>query len=95
MDSYLSMRVQSGVVAQELVQAVAERMDVSPEDLVLVAVTYPGGKYHFIKLVLNHSFATVQPAVYNNEACVCCFLLENISRTITHISVLSMLKGSS
>uniref|UniRef100_A0A3Q0SB39 Rap guanine nucleotide exchange factor 5 n=1 Tax=Amphilophus citrinellus TaxID=61819 RepID=A0A3Q0SB39_AMPCI len=44
MDSYLSMRVQSGVVAQELVQAVAERMDVSLEELVLVAVTYPGGR---------------------------------------------------
>lgn len=44
MDSYLSMRVQSGVVAQELVQAVAGRMDVSQEELVLVGVTYPGGK---------------------------------------------------
>uniref|UniRef100_A0A3Q3C8S6 Rap guanine nucleotide exchange factor 5 n=1 Tax=Haplochromis burtoni TaxID=8153 RepID=A0A3Q3C8S6_HAPBU len=44
MDSYLSMRVQSGVVAQELVQAVAERMDVSQEELVLVGVTYPGGR---------------------------------------------------
>uniref|UniRef100_I3J421 Rap guanine nucleotide exchange factor 5 n=1 Tax=Oreochromis niloticus TaxID=8128 RepID=I3J421_ORENI len=44
MDSYLSMRVQSGVVAQELVQAVAERMDVSQQELVLVGVTYPGGR---------------------------------------------------
>uniref|UniRef100_A0A3Q4HP23 Rap guanine nucleotide exchange factor 5 n=1 Tax=Neolamprologus brichardi TaxID=32507 RepID=A0A3Q4HP23_NEOBR len=40
----LYMRVQSGVVAQELVQAVAERMDVSHEELVLVGVTYPGGR---------------------------------------------------
>lgn len=46
MDSYLSMRAHPGVVAQELVQAVAERMDVPQGDLVLVAVTYPGGKNH-------------------------------------------------
>ncbi|XP_061632560.1 rap guanine nucleotide exchange factor 5-like isoform X1 [Phyllopteryx taeniolatus] len=44
MDSYLSMRAHPGVVAQELLQAVAERMDVSQGELVLVAVTYPGGR---------------------------------------------------
>lgn len=49
MDSYLSVRAHSGVVAQELLQAVAERMDVPQGELVLVAVTYPGGKYYFSK----------------------------------------------
>ncbi|XP_078109280.1 rap guanine nucleotide exchange factor 5-like [Sander vitreus] len=44
MDSYLSMRTHTGVVAQELLQAVAERMDVPLRELVLVAVTYPGGR---------------------------------------------------
>ncbi|GAA6224989.1 rap guanine nucleotide exchange factor 5-like isoform X2 [Lates japonicus] len=44
MDSYLSMRVHAGVVAQELLQAMAERMDVPQGELVLVAVTYPGGR---------------------------------------------------
>uniref|UniRef100_A0A672ZPE5 Rap guanine nucleotide exchange factor 5 n=1 Tax=Sphaeramia orbicularis TaxID=375764 RepID=A0A672ZPE5_9TELE len=44
MDSYLSMRAHAGVVAQELLQAVAERMDVPQGELVLVAITYPGGK---------------------------------------------------
>lgn len=44
MNSYLSMRVHAGVVAQELLQAVAERMDVLLGELVLVAITYPGGK---------------------------------------------------
>uniref|UniRef100_A0A3P8SXE6 Rap guanine nucleotide exchange factor 5 n=1 Tax=Amphiprion percula TaxID=161767 RepID=A0A3P8SXE6_AMPPE len=44
MDSYLSMRVHAGVVAQELVQAAAEQMDVPHGELVLVAVTYPGGR---------------------------------------------------
>ncbi|XP_075883247.1 rap guanine nucleotide exchange factor 5b isoform X1 [Nelusetta ayraudi] len=44
MNSYLSMRVHAGVVAQELLQVVAERMDVSVGELVLVAVTYPGGR---------------------------------------------------
>lgn len=43
-NSYLSVRVHAGVVAQELLQVVAERMDVSLGELVLVAVTYPGGK---------------------------------------------------
>lgn len=45
MDSYISMRAHAGVVAQELLQAVAERMDVPQGELVLVAVTYPGGKH--------------------------------------------------
>ncbi|XP_034730583.1 rap guanine nucleotide exchange factor 5-like isoform X2 [Etheostoma cragini] len=44
MDSYLSMRTHTGVVARELLQAVAERMDVPLRELVLVAVTYPGGR---------------------------------------------------
>nr|XP_046254744.1 rap guanine nucleotide exchange factor 5-like isoform X2 [Scatophagus argus] len=44
MDSYLSLRARAGVVAQELLQAVAERMDVPQAELVLVAVTYPGGR---------------------------------------------------
>lgn len=45
MSSFLSVRVHAGVIAQELLQAVAERMDVPQGDLLLVAVTYPGGKY--------------------------------------------------
>ncbi|XP_045900527.1 rap guanine nucleotide exchange factor 5-like isoform X1 [Micropterus dolomieu] len=44
MDSYLSMRAHPQVVAQELLQVVAERMDVPLGELVLVAVTYPGGR---------------------------------------------------
>lgn len=44
MNSYLSMRVHAGVVVQELLQAVADRMDVPQGELVLVAVTYAGGK---------------------------------------------------
>lgn len=44
MNSFLSMRVHAGVTAQELLQAVAERMDVPQGDLLLVAVTYPGGE---------------------------------------------------
>ncbi|XP_051922285.1 rap guanine nucleotide exchange factor 5-like isoform X2 [Hippocampus zosterae] len=44
MDSYLSMRTHPGAVAQDLLQAVAERMGVSQCELVLVAVTYPGGR---------------------------------------------------
>uniref|UniRef100_A0A672GEA3 Rap guanine nucleotide exchange factor 5 n=1 Tax=Salarias fasciatus TaxID=181472 RepID=A0A672GEA3_SALFA len=44
MDSYLSLRAHSGVVAQELVQAIAERMDVPHGELLLVAITYPGGR---------------------------------------------------
>ncbi|XP_044063464.1 rap guanine nucleotide exchange factor 5-like isoform X1 [Siniperca chuatsi] len=44
MDSYLSMRAHASVVAQELLQALAERMDVPLGELILVAVTYPGGR---------------------------------------------------
>ncbi|KAM9851879.1 rap guanine nucleotide exchange factor 5-like [Aulostomus maculatus] len=44
MDSYLSMKAHPGMVTQELLQAVAERMDVPQGELVLVAVTYPGGR---------------------------------------------------
>ncbi|XP_055020057.1 rap guanine nucleotide exchange factor 5-like isoform X1 [Boleophthalmus pectinirostris] len=44
MDSYLSIRASGGIVAQELLQAVAERMDVPLGDLVLVAISYPGGR---------------------------------------------------
>lgn len=44
MDSYLSVRASAVIVAQELLQAVAERMDVPLGDLVLVAITYPGGR---------------------------------------------------
>ncbi|KAM8827062.1 rap guanine nucleotide exchange factor 5-like isoform 1-T1 [Synchiropus picturatus] len=44
LDSYLSLRVHPGLLAQELLQTVADRMDVSAADLVLVAITYPGGR---------------------------------------------------
>ncbi|XP_056141658.1 rap guanine nucleotide exchange factor 5-like isoform X2 [Lampris incognitus] len=43
-DSYLSVRVPAGVVAQQLLQAVAERMEIPQEELVLVAVSYSGGR---------------------------------------------------
>ncbi|XP_069393093.1 rap guanine nucleotide exchange factor 5-like isoform X3 [Paralichthys olivaceus] len=44
MDSYLSTKAHAGVVAEELLQALAERMDVPQGELVLVAVTYTGGR---------------------------------------------------
>uniref|UniRef100_A0A8C6WFH7 Rap guanine nucleotide exchange factor (GEF) 5a n=1 Tax=Neogobius melanostomus TaxID=47308 RepID=A0A8C6WFH7_9GOBI len=44
MDSYLSVRASAAIVAHELLRAVAERMDVPLGDLVLVAITYPGGR---------------------------------------------------
>uniref|UniRef100_A0A3Q1HTD0 Rap guanine nucleotide exchange factor 5 n=1 Tax=Anabas testudineus TaxID=64144 RepID=A0A3Q1HTD0_ANATE len=44
MDSYLRVRAHAEVEAQELLQAVAERMDIPQGELVLVAVTYPGGR---------------------------------------------------
>ncbi|XP_047216502.1 rap guanine nucleotide exchange factor 5-like [Girardinichthys multiradiatus] len=44
MDSYLSAKVRSEVMAQELLQAVAERMDVPASKMILVAITYPGGR---------------------------------------------------
>lgn len=54
MDSYLSVRAHAAVVAQELLQAAAERMDVPQGELVLVAVTYPGGKSCFNSAHINH-----------------------------------------
>lgn len=47
MDSYLSAKVHRETVAHELLQAVAERMDVPASELILVAITYPGGKHHY------------------------------------------------
>uniref|UniRef100_A0A8L0DRN1 Rap guanine nucleotide exchange factor 5 n=1 Tax=Oncorhynchus mykiss TaxID=8022 RepID=A0A8L0DRN1_ONCMY len=44
MDSYLSVRSLASVVAQGLLQEVAERLDVPLEELILLAVTYPGEK---------------------------------------------------
>uniref|UniRef100_UPI001EAF67ED rap guanine nucleotide exchange factor 5-like n=1 Tax=Oncorhynchus gorbuscha TaxID=8017 RepID=UPI001EAF67ED len=44
MDSYLSVRSLASVVAQGLLQEVAERLDVPLEELVLLAVTYRGEK---------------------------------------------------
>uniref|UniRef100_A0A3P8UX31 Rap guanine nucleotide exchange factor 5-like n=1 Tax=Cynoglossus semilaevis TaxID=244447 RepID=A0A3P8UX31_CYNSE len=44
MDVYLSIKVHGGVLAQELLHIVAERMDVPQEELALVAVTFPGGR---------------------------------------------------
>ncbi|XP_064204046.1 rap guanine nucleotide exchange factor 5b isoform X2 [Anguilla rostrata] len=44
MDSYLSVRTQVTVVAQDLLHAVAERLEYPEEDMVLVAVTYPEEK---------------------------------------------------
>uniref|UniRef100_A0A8C9V327 Rap guanine nucleotide exchange factor 5 n=1 Tax=Scleropages formosus TaxID=113540 RepID=A0A8C9V327_SCLFO len=43
-DSYLSLRTRATVLAQDLLRIVAEKMEHSEEDLVLVAVTYPGEK---------------------------------------------------
>ncbi|CAL1611331.1 unnamed protein product [Knipowitschia caucasica] len=44
LDSYLSVRASGDVVARELLQAVAERMDVPVGDLLLVAIAFPGGR---------------------------------------------------
>ncbi|KAK7886267.1 hypothetical protein WMY93_025888 [Mugilogobius chulae] len=44
LDSYLSIRASVSIVAQELLQAVAERMDVPLGDLALVVISYPGGR---------------------------------------------------
>ncbi|KAJ3597931.1 hypothetical protein NHX12_001447 [Muraenolepis orangiensis] len=44
MVSYLSVRTRAGVAAQGLLEAVAKRVDVPAEDLVLVAITYTGGR---------------------------------------------------
>ncbi|XP_051519400.1 rap guanine nucleotide exchange factor 5-like [Myxocyprinus asiaticus] len=43
-DSYLSMRVKPAVIAQELLHIVAQRMDRSEDDMMLVAQTYRGEK---------------------------------------------------
>lgn len=57
MNSYLCMRVHARLVAQELLQAVAERMDVPQGDLALVAVTYPGGKQTSGTYSINCSYS--------------------------------------
>uniref|UniRef100_A0A6Q2YR65 Rap guanine nucleotide exchange factor (GEF) 5a n=1 Tax=Esox lucius TaxID=8010 RepID=A0A6Q2YR65_ESOLU len=44
LDSYLSVRSPASVVAQGLLQQVAERLDVPQQELVLLAVTYTGEK---------------------------------------------------
>ncbi|KAL4629741.1 rap guanine nucleotide exchange factor 5 isoform X2 [Arapaima gigas] len=43
-DSYLSVRTRATVLAQDLLRIVAEKMELAEEDLVLMAVTYPGEK---------------------------------------------------
>ncbi|XP_051527010.1 rap guanine nucleotide exchange factor 5 isoform X2 [Myxocyprinus asiaticus] len=43
-DSYLSMRVKPVVIAQELLNIIAQRMDRSEDDMMLVAQTYSGEK---------------------------------------------------
>ncbi|KAI2655453.1 Rap guanine nucleotide exchange factor 5 [Labeo rohita] len=44
MDSYVSVRTHSEVSVQELLSTVAERLDCAEDDMVLMAVTYPGEK---------------------------------------------------
>ncbi|XP_027005069.1 rap guanine nucleotide exchange factor 5b isoform X1 [Tachysurus fulvidraco] len=44
MDSYVSVRTHSEVTVQELLTAVAERLECAEDDMVLVAVTYSRGK---------------------------------------------------
>lgn len=65
MDSYLSAKVHSEVVAQELLQAVAERMDVPASELILVAITYPGGKHH--SDLLQHTTVTDDSWYYTSH----------------------------
>lgn len=43
MDSYMSVRTHSEVTAQELLAAVAERLECAEDDMVLLAVTYSRG----------------------------------------------------
>lgn len=43
-DSYVSVRTHSEVCVQELLRAVAERLDCAEDDMVLMALTYPGEK---------------------------------------------------
>lgn len=49
-DSYVSVRTHSEVSVQELLSTVAERLDCAEDDMVLMAVTYPGGLSKFIHL---------------------------------------------
>ncbi|KAL1259214.1 hypothetical protein QQF64_009791, partial [Cirrhinus molitorella] len=44
MDSYVSVRTHSEVSVQDLLSTVAERLDCAEDDMVLMAVTYPGEK---------------------------------------------------
>ncbi|XP_060777762.1 rap guanine nucleotide exchange factor 5b isoform X2 [Neoarius graeffei] len=79
MDSYVSVRTHSEVTAQELLAAVAERLECAEEDMVLVAVTYSRGK------VLLQS----QQCVYSDSLgavsrlCVCRRDLTEITSLIT------------
>uniref|UniRef100_A0A8C5FZE1 Rap guanine nucleotide exchange factor 5-like n=1 Tax=Gouania willdenowi TaxID=441366 RepID=A0A8C5FZE1_GOUWI len=61
MDSYLSVRAHSAALAQDLVQAVAERIDYPHGELVLVAITYAGGRVLLQPQdrVLSHSLQPV------------------------------------
>ncbi|XP_058602356.1 rap guanine nucleotide exchange factor 5b isoform X3 [Onychostoma macrolepis] len=43
-DSYVSVKTHSEVCVQELLSTVAERLDCAEDDMVLMAVTYPGEK---------------------------------------------------
>uniref|UniRef100_A0A672KH10 Rap guanine nucleotide exchange factor 5-like n=1 Tax=Sinocyclocheilus grahami TaxID=75366 RepID=A0A672KH10_SINGR len=49
-DSYMSVRTHSEVSVQELLSTVAERLDCAEDDMVLMAVTYPGGLNKLIQL---------------------------------------------
>uniref|UniRef100_A0A671MH59 Rap guanine nucleotide exchange factor (GEF) 5a n=1 Tax=Sinocyclocheilus anshuiensis TaxID=1608454 RepID=A0A671MH59_9TELE len=49
-DSYMSVRTHSEVSVQELLSTVAERLDCPENDMVLMAVTYPGGLNKLIQL---------------------------------------------
>ncbi len=49
-DSYVSVKMHSEVCVQELLNIVAERLDCAEDDMVLMAVTYPGGLNKFIRL---------------------------------------------
>lgn len=42
-DSYLSVRIRTTIVAQELMHIVAHRMEKPADEMVLVAQTYSGG----------------------------------------------------
>lgn len=51
-DSYVSVRTHSEVSVQELLRTVAERLDCAEDDMVLMAVVYPGGLNEFIHLFI-------------------------------------------